>query len=114
MPNNQQKSLQANEQPRNTPGVPLSNGEKKQAQIIDQQIQNFEQQLEHKSNSTLSEMATQLETVEREMLMEKIDNELKVIKDTIVKPGDGASTAEAGASAAAAVAVNNSAANSND
>ncbi|VBB05209.1 Hypothetical protein LUCI_0416 [Lucifera butyrica] len=67
-------------------------------QAVDQQIQGFEQQLQQKSNSELKEVATKLETVERNMLLQKIDSELQTIKETVVKPGDGAA-ATAGAAA---------------
>lgn len=40
------------------------------------------------------------------MLLEKIDNELQTVKDTIVKPGDSASTAAADSAAAATVVLN--------
>jgi len=106
MPNNQQKN-QLHKELSNTQGVPLNNSEQKQAQAIEQQIQGYEQQLQSKSNSDLAKTSTQLETVEREMLLEKIDNELHTIKNTVVKPGDVASTAAAGSTAAAAVAINN-------
>lgn len=110
MPNKKRKNSESNNQSKQAnpnQGVPLSGEEQKQAQAIEQQIQGFEQQLEQKSNSQLKEISTRFETVEREMLLEKIDNELHTIKDTIVKPGDTASTAAAGTSAAAAVAINN-------
>jgi hypothetical protein len=90
--------------PNNNQGVPLSDSQKQTAQAIEQQIQDFEQKLKGKSNSELKEIATALETVEREMLLEKIDQELQLVKETIVKPGDAASAA----AAAAVVVANNS------
>lgn len=90
----------------NSQGVPMNASEQKKAQEIEQQIQTFEQQLESKSNSDLKQISTQLETVERSMLLEKIDNELHTMKDTIVKPGDAATPAAAGAAAATAVTIN--------
>jgi hypothetical protein len=84
----------------------LNAEQQQQAEKIDQQIQDFEQQLKSKSNADLKQIANQLDTVEREMLLEKIDQQLQTIKETLVKPGDmAASTAAAGAGAAAAVAI---------
>jgi len=87
-------------------GVPLSAGEQQRAQQLEEQIRAIEQKLEGMSNSELQDIATKLEAVERAALLEKIDNELHTLKETIVKPGDAASTASAGAAAAAAVVVN--------
>ncbi|MDR7865912.1 MAG: hypothetical protein RIN56_03785 [Sporomusaceae bacterium] len=87
-------------------GVPLSAGELQKAQQLEEQIRAIEQRLEGMSNSELRDIATKLESVERAALLEKIDNELHTLKETIVKPGDAASTASAGASAAAAVVLN--------
>lgn len=87
-------------------GVPLSAGEQQQAQQLEGQIRAIEQRLEGMSNSELRDIATKLESVERAALLEKIDNELHTIQETIVKPGDAASTSAAGASAAAAVVIN--------
>lgn len=58
------------------------------------------------SNNELRDIASKLESVERAALLEKIDNELHTLKKTTVKPGDVASTAAAGASAAAVVVLN--------
>lgn len=87
-------------------GVPLSAGEQQKAQQLEGQIRAIEQKLEGMSNTELRDIAIKLETVERAVLLEKIDNELHTIKETIVKPGDAASTSAAGASAAAAVVIN--------
>ena len=86
--------------------VPLNPGEQAKARQLEGQIAKIEQRLEGMSNSELKQVATKLEGVERSMLLEKIDNELHTVKDTIVKPGDAASTAAAGSAAAAAVVVN--------
>ena len=51
---------------------------------IDQEIGQFKQELASKSNSELKQLSQQLESVEREMLLEKIDNELLTIKETII------------------------------
>lgn len=86
-------------------GVPLSPKQQALAQQVEGQIQEFEKQLETKSNDDLKQIATKLESVERAMLLEKIDNQLHTIKNTAVEPGDGASPAAAGADAAVAVAI---------
>lgn len=85
----------------------LTKEEQQKSKIIEEDIQQFEQTMEEKSNSELADIATQLDTVERSMLLKKIDNELHTIKDTIIKSGDGTeSTLQAGTDAAvAAVAV---------
>lgn len=101
--NNAQQGQGAAKQ--NNQGVPLNAKEQQQSQQMDQQIQQFEQQLQSKSNTELKQISGQLETVERQMLLEKIDNELQTMKETIVKPGDIASTAAAGAASAAATQV---------
>lgn len=62
--------------------------------------------MQQKSNTELSKIATQLETVERAMLLEKIDNQLHSIKNTVVEPGDTPSTTAAGATAATMIANN--------
>lgn len=95
---------QAANQQSSTQDASLNAEEPQKAQGVEQQIQNFEQQLESKSNSDLKQIATKLETAERSMLLEKIDNQVQTIKDTIVKPGDGASTAAAGAATVAVTA----------
>ena len=79
---------QAANQQINNQGASLNAEEPQKAQGVEQQIQNFEQQLESKSNSDLKQIATKLETAERSMLLEKIDNQVQAIKDTIVKPGE--------------------------
>ncbi len=100
--NKQQDSRQENEQAAGgQDGTPLSAAGQVLSNRLDEQIQQFEEQLQAKSNSELKQISTQLEQVEREMLLEKIDNELKTIKDTVVRPGDITSTAAAGATAAA-------------
>ena len=74
------------------------------SQAVQQQIDDFERNLQSKSNAELKGIANQLETTEREMLLEKIDQELQTIKETVVKPGDAAeATAAAGA---ASVVIN--------
>lgn len=97
-------SQDSNEQDRNegnnNQGVPLTPNERQQSREINQHIQKFEESLDQLSNSELKKTAEQLETVEREMLMEKIDNELETIKETVVQPGNAA----AGASVAKKVA----------
>jgi hypothetical protein len=91
--------------PKDNPEIPLSEKQKQQEQAIDKQIEDFKQTLKKKSNSEIKEIATQLDVVERKMLLKKIDRELEVVKDTIVKPGDGSADAAAGA---AAVTINSS------
>ncbi|MDT8903403.1 hypothetical protein [Anaeroselena agilis] len=86
--------------------VPLTAEQQKAAQAIQKQIEAFESMLGQKSNSELKEIATRLETVEREMLLEKIDQQLQTMKETIVKPGDAA--ASAAAAGAATVVLNES------
>ena len=104
-PSDQDNKSQATSKQNATQGVPLSNKQKQQAQAIEQQIQGFEVKLGNSSNSELAQISTKFETVERAMLLEKIDNELHIIKDTIVQPGDGESTADAGVEASVAVAA---------
>ncbi len=90
-------------------GVPLTAEQQKQAQAIDKEIRAFEEKLGKMSNDELKNVATKLEQAERAMLMEKIDTELQVMKDTVLKPGDGAASASAAAAAgSAAVVVNDS------
>ena len=60
-----------------------SSNEENNPQDVDQQIQSFKKQLEQKSNSELAAISTQLENAERSVLMEKINSQLEVIKDTV-------------------------------
>lgn len=91
-------------------GVPLTPEQQKQAQAIDKEVKAFEGKLDKMSNAELKDVATKLEQAERAMLLEKIDAELKVMKDTMLKPGDGTASASAAAAAgSAAVVVNDSA-----
>lgn len=92
------------EQNKITRGVPLTAQQEQTAQTIQQQIEDFEGKLEQKSNTELKNIATKLETAEREMLLEKIDQELQTMKETIVNPGDAA--ASAAAAGAATVVLN--------
>ncbi len=115
MPGNNQTTTKSNEQQQqtnkqqgNNQGVPLNSEQQNQAQAIEQQIQDFEQQLAKKSNSELSEIATKLETVERAMLLEKIDNQLHTVKNAVIEPGGAAPAAAATGATAAAVIANNS------
>lgn len=107
-----QDASEKQEQAGDSQGIPLAAGQKQQEQAVRQQIDNFETELANKSNSELREIATKLESAEREMLLEKIDQELQLIKETVVKPGDGAADASAAASAGAAAVVVNEPANS--
>lgn len=87
-------------------GIPLSQSQQAAAGKIEGQIKMIEQQLTGASNSELKEISTKLESVERAMLLEKIDNQLHTMKETIVKPGDGVSTAADGTAAARASVIN--------
>lgn len=79
--------------------MPLSEKGRQLSGQIDNQIQQFEQQLSSKSNQELKQIAEQLEAVEREMLLVKIDNQLQTIKETAIKPeGNIAPTSAAGGS----------------
>jgi hypothetical protein len=88
-------------------GVPLTAGQKEQAKALDKEIEAFEGKLTKMSNAELKDVATKLEQAERAMLLEKIDAELKVMKDTVLKPGDGAASASAAAAAGSAAVVVN-------
>lgn len=91
-------------------GVPLSGKQQVEARKLENQIQQIEQQLQGASNDELKAISTKLDSVERAMLLEKIDNQLHTMKDAMVKPGDGASPAAAGAAAAGAATINQAAA----
>lgn len=86
-------------------GTPISPKGKEISTTFDHLVDDFAQQLETKSNGELAAISKQLDIVERAMLLEKIDNQLHTMKSTLVRPGDIASPAAAGASAAGAAAV---------
>jgi hypothetical protein len=94
---------QTSTQNQNQQSVPLSPKQQQASQVMEQQIQNFEKQLEVKSNDELKTLATNLETVERNVLLEKIDKELNTVKETLIKPGDGVSVAAAAGATAATI-----------
>lgn len=96
-PNGQENAGQSGQ------GIPLSAKGQQLSQQLEQQITQFEQQLNSKSNAEIKQLSEQLETVERQMLLEKVDNELQTIKETVIRPGDIASTAATGSVAAATV-----------
>lgn len=103
--NGQQQSGQAGGQQQDAQGAPLSQQQQQQDQKLEGQIQAIEQQLQGLSNSELKTISSKLEAVERSMLIKKIDNELHTMKDTLVKPGEGGSTAAAGSAAAGAAVI---------
>jgi hypothetical protein len=65
-------------------------------QDVEQQIQNFKNQLAQKSNSELADISAQLENTEKGILLEKINSQLEVIKDNVTKASakDSGGTAE--------------------
>lgn len=61
---------------------------------VENQIATFKQQLSQKSNQELSQVASQLESVEKAALEQKISNQLDTIQENITQPSDaGAATA---------------------
>ncbi|KYZ77053.1 hypothetical protein AXX12_02630 [Anaerosporomusa subterranea] len=80
------KTQDTNEE-ENKQGVPLTPNEQHQSEVINQHIEKFKESLDQRSNLELKRTAEQLETVEREMLMQKIDNELQTIKEAAIQPG---------------------------
>lgn len=94
--------------------IPLSENAQKLSQQLDEQIDQFEQTLQSKSNGEIKQISEQLDRVEREMLLEKVDNQLKTIKEAVIRPGDIASTATAGTAAASAVQTKTPAERSTD
>lgn len=102
----QGKQSAGQEQANGSRGVPLTAEQQQTDQGIQQQIESFESQLEQKSNTQLKDIATKLESVEREALLEKIDQELQTVKEAIVKPGDSSASVSAATAGAAAVVLN--------
>lgn len=112
--NNKQNRENTESQPGQQQEIPLSERAQKLSQQMDEKIDQFEQVLRSRSNSEIKQVSEQLDRVEREMLLEKVDNQLKTIKDTVIRPGDIASTAAAGSTAASAVQTQAPAENQTD
>ena len=112
--NNKQNQENAESQQGQQQEIPLSERAQKLSQQMDEKIDQFEQVLRSRSNSEIKQVSEQLDRVEREMLLEKVDNQLKTIKETVIRPGDIASTAAAGSAAASAVQTQAPAENQTD
>lgn len=106
---NSQSNAQADNQQNNDNSQiaqpPLSSKAEQLSTKLDELIGNFEENLKSKSNRELSTISKQLSIIERAMLLEKIDNQLNSMKESVIRPGDVNSPAAIGASAASAIEI---------